>query len=182
MKYVIDLPDGEQVIFMRKKGMNIIVPKDKEMVVFDEENPLGGVVKLAPYKESSGTAEEAWNFAGRLIGYADDALTVEEIEDCYGTSEPYDILDQLSYEEAKEQYDKWKIQKDEIHIGDELAHNDNEEETVIVTRVLKESEAFDGFGKNGEVLKGYFYGFWHKTGRHFEKVAELLEELKMKGD
>ena len=178
MKYVIDLPDGEQVIFMRKKGMNIIVPKDREMVVFDEDNPLGGVVKLAPYEEPSGTAEDAWKMVSHILkDTAGGGMSWDDIEDCFGTNTISGIAE-MSHAEVREKYDAWKKQKEEIHVGDEV----NVDGYKGVVTWVNETHA-EGFC----IFKTHLTRFYRmignlvKTGRHFEKAVEFLKEMKEEG-
>ena len=174
MKYVIDLPDSEQVIFMRKEGMNIIVPKDREMVVFDEDNPLGGVVKLAPYKEPSGTVDDVWKMVCHILKRPDTGgMSWDDIEDCFGTDNLSHIVE-LSYAEAREKYDAWKKGKDGIHVGDEV----NVDDYKGVVTWVNETHA-EGFC----IFKTHLIRFYRmignlvKTGRHFEKAVEFLKEM-----
>lgn len=166
MKFIIDLPKGA----VRDGKLRFWGESEPECKWFDTG------FTATPYEEPSDTAEDAWNFAGRLFGYSDDAILEEEIGDCYGMSEPYDILDHMSYKEAKEQYEAWKKEKDEIHVGDEVVWDNAEPFVVLVVGESDKYPYFKGITASGMFAEGGVK--YKKTGRHFPEVAELLKKMR----
>ena len=158
MKYIIDIPEDE---------VNI--------------SGILTATTMTPYDESEAEQrgrEEAWEFAKKILGPSDnsDALTMEDLADCYGTDDAYDVVCGTTYQEAREKYEEWKKEKEEIKIGDEIR---NGGVYGIVTLVEKKA---DGICYHVVGCDGYV---WYlndlvtkKTGRHFPEVAELLEKMR----
>lgn len=121
MKYIIDLPEDKEVCVSDGQYTKIIQPDQNKMVVFnigDDVLRLGFTVKLTPYNESEAEQrgrEEAWEFAQKILAPPNnsDALTVEDIMDCYGTDDAYDVICEMTFAEASEKYEAWKEQKDD---------------------------------------------------------------------
>ena len=185
MKYIIDLPEDHELVFSDGQQTKIIRPDKNEMVVFNECEDIlkiGFVVKLTPYEEHD-TAEqrgqeEAWTFAQKILAPPNnsDAMTAEDIMDCYGTDDAYDVVCGMTFAEASEKYEAWKKEKEEIKIGDEIR---NGGVYGIVTLVEKKADGicYHVVGNDGYV--------WYlndlvtkKTGRHFPEVADLLEKMR----
>ena len=140
-------------------------------------------INMTPYDvQIDHIRDEVWDFAKIIM--ADEfsgGMSIDDIEECFGGRDLLGVS-KLSYKEAREKYNAWKEKKGEIKVGDELAYNDDEGQTAVVTRIIKESGTFNGFGKDGEAYREYFYRFWHKTGRSFPEVAELLNKMKVRAD
>ena len=95
MKYIIDIPEDE---------VNI--------------SGILTATTMTPYDESEAEQrgrEEAWEFAKKILGPSDnsDALTMEDLADCYGTDDAYDVVCGTTYQEAREKYEEWKKEKDD---------------------------------------------------------------------
>lgn len=86
------------------------------------------------------------------------------------------------YQKAKERYEAWKKQKDEIHVGDEV-ENASHKEGIAINHHISPSNGLeyvrvlymDDDGNS-------FISAWEKnnvckTGRHFDEVEELLEKM-----
>ena len=176
MKFVIDVP--EDYMFCDKLKIHT---DSVDYPCVDRWIPTK--IKMTPYDTQIDHAQnEVWDLAKIIMDDENKGgMSMDDIEECFGGHGLIDIS-KLSYKEAREKYDAWKKKKGEIKVGDELAYNDDKEETAIVTRIIKESGTFNGFGKDGEAYREYFYRFWHKTGRSFPEVAELLNKMKVRAD
>lgn len=175
MKYIIDLQENQAILFFNGEYMNTIVPDKNEQYVFDES--IGAsIVKLTPYDEPKYTAEDAWKFAQKILAPPtnNNALTVDDLMDCYGTEDAYDIVCQSTYAEAREKYEVWKKAKDEIKVGDEVRHKDEPGDIMVYTGTDDPGYA-SCIKSNGQVVLRRADEI-ERTGRHFNEVAELLEK------
>jgi len=149
-KYIIDIPDE--------------VPVSDELVPFDMCRPSW---YWEAYKKGKAEAEnEVWDFASYI------ALEMDGIQkdECFGN------LATISYQEAKEKYEKWVNQTTEIHVGDEVEDNDGTRGIVfdiIGTDLL-------GVCWEEERVSHFFWpkSYCRKTGRHFDEAEKLLERMK----
>ena len=119
--------------------------------------------KLEPYTEPDRKAieDEVWEF-----GMNTDWSWVSEID-----TKP---LREYSYQEAKEKYEAWKKQKDEIRVGDEVVYHGNK----YVVGYVGADEVYHIVDRNWirVVVQGDYQIF--KTGRHFDEVEDLLKKIK----
>ena len=83
------------------------------------------------------------------------------------------------YQKAKERYETWKKQMDEIHIGDEVEYENCK---FVVTAEI--GNKYHGIhSSNGDIVS-FGEGDYcskdncKKTGRHFPEVVELLEKMR----
>lgn len=172
MKYIINVPED------RVQGDRLCVMGIMEDSL-SHYLPTG--IKATPYDESEAEQrgqEEAWEFAQKILAPPNnsDALTAEDLADCYGTDDAYDVICEMTYQEACEKYEAWKKEMEEIKIGDEIR---NGGVYGIVTLVEKKADGicYHVVGDDGYV--------WYlndlvtkKTGRHFPEVADLLEKMR----
>ena len=172
MKYIIDVPE-DRIHDGVLCAMGIMEDS------LDHYLPTG--IKATPYDESEAGKrgqEEAWEFAKKILAPSDnsDALTVEDLADCYGTDDAYDVVCGTTFAEASEKYEAWKKQKDGIHVGDEIydrrvkgvvTHVDNSKAGVFYPVVAQSGATY--------VLSGLEA---KKTGRTFPEVEELLNKLR----
>ena len=84
------------------------------------------------------------------------------------------LVSNCSYQEAKEMYEKWKKEKNEIQIGDEVKDNDLEDKG-IATSVL--ATRCDVLWFDGSVSEEVPMSDLCKTGRHFDEIQNLLETI-----
>ena len=166
MKYIIDVPEDR----ISAGRLRVLADMENSMTYWIETG-----IRVTPYEEPSDTAEDAWSFAGRIIGFADDALSCKDLGDCYGTEDACEIIDRLSYGEAKEQYEAWKKEKDEIHVGDEVGWGDSEP-FVVLTVGESGQPYYRGITASGMLVECYVK--YKKTGRHFPEAAELLKKMR----
>lgn len=178
MKYIVDLPDAytsESALLGDILRIPICLENGKCYGI-----PTG--IKLEPYTEPDRKAieDEVWEFARGLINYTDDDW--ETIINM--------LLLDIPYQEAKEKYEAWKAEKEEIRVGDEVQYSlAGYEYTFIV------------FGKENDVLYGMrtdkvdmdaTYEAWdycnksdstlEKTGRHFNEVEDLMKKMRKSDD
>lgn len=153
MKYVIDVPDNRV-----RNGI----------LFFDA---IG--TPATPYDESEAEqrgAEQAWELARHTLNEMDN----KEKKQCFGTMY---VIGDLSYVEAREKYEEWAKQKDEIQVGDEIK---NGGVYGVVTAVVKNSD--DTLWYNALDHDGHVWcltdSVTNKTGRHFPEVADLLKKMR----
>lgn len=176
MKYVIDIPED------RVHG-DILCAMGIMEDSLDHYIPTG--IKATPYDESEAEKrgqEEAWSFAQKILAPPNnsDAMTVEDIMDCYGTDDAYDVICEMTFAEASEKYEAWKEQKNEIKVGDEVAfhHDDGRPDTVVVVTYIGSDGYIDGMDGRGTQYAHKNPDRWTKTGRTFPEVADLLEKMR----
>ena len=169
-KYIIELEDEPMIAnsfnhevdeLWKAKGFNSLV--------FDQK----GIKKLTPYTEPDRKAiedaqEEAWEFAKQVT-----IMTPDDKCELWGTSKYNTINLGYSYAEAKAKYEEWQKQKEEIHVGDEVTSKYGD--GVVIDIVGNESVHI--LGKDGH-WNEYAEGEYKKTGRHFDTVKKLLEEMR----
>ena len=89
----------------------------------------------------------------------------------------------MSYQEAKAKYESWKAEKAEIRVGDEIIPLETPYITMVVTQVRKnecdDDKWVDVIASDGKVYRYLKTGI-KKTGRHFDTVERLLEEMRSK--
>lgn len=168
MKYIIDVPNSFVDI---TNGLHI--PIDKE-VNFRIDTGL----KVIPYIEPNRKVieDEVWEFA-TICTKMNGADSV----DVFGGFSP-DSFTKFSYQEAKNKYEEWMKQKDEIKVGDEIVgiYSDGGKTPPLVVLKVEGNYYYGIYSKTGEFTQGGLN--YEKTGRHFDEVEELLEKMRGKYD
>lgn len=118
--------------------------------------------------------DDAWECAKRIVLTKTDAncryFTVDELEKIFGCSTSQSVFSTYSASGAIE-----KVKAYEIKVGDELQANDDPSVKIIVSQV--KGDTIWGFNSEGTFSNRPNFD-WHKTGRHFPQVAELLNAMK----
>lgn len=164
MKYVIDLPEDQQIMFIDGRHTGIITPEKQEMAVFDAEAIIGRTVKLKPYDEYE-AEERGYNLA----------IEIRDMIDKDAEESGLDV--RCGYAEAKAKLKAWKESKDKFRIGDEAILADGRR--FIVGTILSNGRlGGSGIGYRGE------YDSWCSVdpksvtkGRHFPEFKEMLKRL-----
>lgn len=163
MKYIIEI---EEMPFISEGSeMQLFKATEFNSLVFDRN----GLEKLTPYDESAAEQrgrEEAWKLIKAIGKMSDD-----DMADCFGTS----VIVNLSYTEAREKYEAWKKEKEEIKIGDEVRHKYEPRDIMVYTGT--EPGYASCIKSNGRVVIRRADEI-ERTGRHFPEVAELLEKMR----
>ena len=158
MKYIIELPEEPLSILALStiKG----IPKATKIETFE------------PYIEPDRKAieNEVWELL-KTIGNTPAGQRVEIFE----TINYWDIVDNLTYPEAKAKYESWLKQRDEIRVGDEVKENIGLWTGVVVG--FDEVDDLIIMDRSGKSCDGYKTRFFRKTGRHFDEVEELLKKM-----
>ena len=168
MKYIIEFEDEPSIV---EEGLRYYRCKQ---VPYSGLSPE--IIKnLTPYTEPDRKAiedaqEEAWEFAKQVT-----IMTPDDKCELWGTSKYNTINLGYSYAEAKAKYEEWQKQKEEIHVGDEVTSKYGD--GVVIDIVGNESVHI--LGKDGH-WNEYAEGEYKKTGRHFDTVKKLLEEMRGK--
>ena len=171
MKYIIDVPE-EAVGFMDGEMSFFVEPKIKDerrrhyVFRIDEED-----VSIYTEPNRKVIEDEVWSF----VDFLENKLMASDYDDIFDDNSPYD---HMTYQEAKAKYDewkdKWKKEKEEIRVGDEVA-NLTDYKGVVVK--IYDDKTVNIMWDNGNVGNCKTNTF-HKTGRHFDEVAELLEKMR----
>ena len=164
MKYVIDLPEDQQIMFMDGTHMSIITPEKQEMFVFDAEALRCCAVKLKPYDEYE-AEERGYNLA-------------IEIRDMNAKdAEESGLAVRCGYAEAKAKLKAWMESKDKFMIGDEAIFEDGRR--FIVGTILSDGRLCgSGIGYRG--VSDSWSNVDPKSvtkGRHFPEFKEMLKRL-----
>ena len=80
-----------------------------------------------------------------------------------------------SYQEAKEMYEKWEKEKNEIQIGDEVKCKDLEDKGIVTSVLVTRC---DVLWLDGTVSEDILMSELYKTGRHFDEIQNLLETIE----
>ena len=166
MKYIIDVPDTEghydneyEMVTMRVHYGSTIVDISMDAKPYTEPN-------------RKAIEDEVWEFVRTVT----DMTEAQRIQ-CFGSA-TCDLDDYLTYQEAKSKYEawkKWKKQKDEIHVGDEVNPINGTWRGVVVN---VDNGDLTIMGSRGISSNGYESKYFSKTGRHFPEVAELLRKMR----
>lgn len=121
------------------------------------------------------TANEAWELMREL-----PKMNRDDLEEVYGTRDPWNVLIGYSPEDALKELDDWKSRK-EIQIGDEVEFYDttnNLHRAMYVTSRFTD-EDYCGICKNGDTYCVHKSNLT-KTGNHidFNKIKTLLTTEK----
>ena len=163
-KYIIDLNpdcvDGEFLkIPIRVAGENLWIKTKASLTLYTE--PDEDEIRQMAH-------EEAWDFMYELF-----FKEYSELNDIFGTQSRTEIMSSMTYAEAKTIYDKWKKEKEEVRVGDEVVYHGNK----YVVGYVGADEVYHIVDRNWirVVVQGDYQIF--KTGRHFPEVAELLKKI-----
>lgn len=121
---------------------------------------------------------DAWNLAKKIVLPEDKGgYTADELEDIFGKS----AFTTLTAQEALAKVKAYGEECNEIKVGDEIQSGDA---YVVVT--WKSKDEWNGMllndcdcGKAGAcytLMKGFTD--WHKTGRHYHQISEILSQTK----
>lgn len=167
-KYVIDIPDDTTCI-------NVLKYEDSKCVAARSYI----IPDLTPYTESdrkADTEDDVWEFVMKCL-----KMDGNDFYEIFGSCDAL-CLTNLSYQEAKEKYEAWRKQKDEIRVGDEVVYADDpNKEKAIVLRLYQPKQyktLADILCEDGTVVKMVVVENLAWTGRHFPEVEDLLEKMK----
>lgn len=153
MKYLIEVPDETGQAYYN------IAP-------YIEPNEDNAIWMDGYEKGVEAGRDDAWNFARNLLNY-----TNKDWEDLMNLL----LVNSCSYQEAKDMYEEWEREKNEIQIGDEVKDKDLEDKG-IVTSVL--ATRCDVLWFDGTVSEDVLMSDLYKTGRHFDEIQNLLKTIE----
>ena len=152
MKYVVDIPES-MVIKSALKGLTLGITMKVPSNNQDFVIPTN--IQLKPYTEHD------------IYSHTDDPAGWELYQD---------------YQKAKERYETWKKQMNEIHVGDEV-ENASHKKGIVFNHCISPSSGLEYV----RVLymdddSNSFISAWEKndvkkTGRHFDEVEVLLKKI-----
>lgn len=105
---------------------------------------------------------DAWSFTKKLLNYKNWGDFINLLNNC-------------SYQEAKETYEKWKREKDGIQVGDEVKDKVLGDKG-IVTCIL--ATRCDVLWFDGSVSEDVPMSDLCKTDRHFNEIQNLLKTIE----
>ena len=165
MKYIIEIPskaDFVTALYM-EDGLPVMYTSNK-------------IDDLEPYIEPDKKVfeDEVWELAGKI-----QKMTCEQMHEVFGiTASNYDYFcNEISYQEAKNKYEKWEKWKNELHVGDEVLNRLGK--PYIIYEIKNDSAygiMFDEYPLSQECFS--IYDTNKKTGRHFPEIAELLKKMR----
>ena len=178
MKYIIDIED---IPFIRDESL--YRAKGFKSLVFDKI----GLEKLTPYKPVDPDAiekarkagqDEAWEAVKKIFGSIENGgytrKTVEIIFERFTGGEiPFDYTAQEAIDRVK----KYEEEQKEIHVGDEVIICDSSLPNVSGAVLKMVDDLIFVFDKN-EVIRSFRRACLKRTGRHFDAVEKLLQEMK----
>lgn len=130
---------------------------------------------------------EAWDAARKIVippNYAEfsGSLSDDDLQDIFGTANPYAILIEFSALEVIEKISDYEKKKEKMFCaGDVIQNKENPEIIAVVTfadfdghfDAIKLSES-DKYGEKYGVYYKRDMSFWEKTGKHFD-LDELFQ-------
>lgn len=166
MKYIVDLP---------KNARWIEIYHEVNYLTYEGNTVL--IEKLEPYTEPDfkSVEDEVWELADYMC-----RMSQTEKSQCFGFSYPSEVTTNLTYQEAKDKFEAWMKQNDEIKIGDEVEYECCGEVVKFIVTGINDS-LFYGFKSPCEYYDVGEYAHidsLRKTGRHFPEVVQLLEKMK----
>lgn len=110
--------------------------------------------------------DEAWNFARNLLNY-----TNKDWEDLMNLL----LVNNCSYQEAKDMYEEWEREKNEIQIGDEIEYKGLKDKGIVTSMMVTRCDVlwFDGTVSEDVLISDLY-----KTGRHFDEIQNLLKTIE----
>lgn len=170
MKYIIDIEDEPMIAndLWKNEVDELYKAKGFNSLVFDKN----GLNKLTPYEEPDREAieEEVWKF----IKYVNEKIPLTDYKNIYGMAGATEGC--KSYREAKAKYDKWKAEKETVRIDDEIISDDGVKAVVININEWGDWRCLNSDGDFAVCTTNKQH--WKKTGRHFDAVEKLLEQMK----
>ena len=164
MKYVIEIPSKADFVtaYYMEDGLPVMYKSDR-------------IDDLEPYTEPDrkDIEDEVWELADLMCKMSQTERCL-----CFGFSYSSEVTMNLTYQEAKDKFEKWMENENEIHVGDELK-DDGNIRAVVLDIMDEDYVSYEVFTENG-IVDEWQKGIVVKTGRHFDEVAELLK--KMRGD
>lgn len=150
MKYIIEIPDEQGQIY------NITPYNQEDSTVWMDGYEKG--VKAG--------RDDAWKFARNLLNYTD-----KDWENLMNLL----LVDKCSYQEAKDMYEKWEREKNEIQIGDEVEGKVPGDKGIVTSKMVTRCDVlwFDG-----SVSEDVLMSDLCKTGRHFDEIQNLLKTIE----
>lgn len=127
---------------------------------------------------------DAWKLVKRIESTPEDGgLTNEQIAEVFGQYwSSFELYNSFSAEEALDLYKRWEDkqkQDAEIKVGDEV-YSDAFDDKGIVTHITTDKVSCVCIICNGSTMMKVGLHGLHKTGRHFDAIAEVLTELRGK--
>jgi hypothetical protein len=118
---------------------------------------------------------EAWECARKLmLSTEDSGIDPQKVEEIFGYSY-YEVLQNDSASEAIakiKEYEEKQKKADEIKVGDEVQSCDTR---YIVVRI-RDNGTFEAIGACG-TDEGLDLSKFHKTGRHFDEIEKIMEQI-----
>ena len=194
MKYIVDLPEAytsKSALFGDILSIPICLESGKRYGI-----PTG--IKLEPYTEPNednamwmdgykkgveAGRDDAWELAGdiayRIMSYG-DCLDANMLDKNENYSSPNGVLDKLTYQEAKDKYDAWKKQREEINIGDEISCPGKLYVEAVVIGMDDDDDLYIIWKQSGKIdmIESSQRKHWVKTGICFPEVEELLKKMR----
>ena len=170
------MKDYKRIKHMRNLNDSLIWERMKRCYDFGYEDGKADTpftdTKEAENKAYNRGLNEAWEAAGKLYKISsDDFSKLFEMKSPY-----FDFSIQEVLAKIKEYEDKQK-QDAEIKVGDEV-YSDAFDDKGIVTHITADKVACVCIICNGSTMMKVGTIGLHKTGRHFDQIAEVLAEMR----
>ena len=162
MKYVIEIPSKADFVtaYYMEDGLPVMYKSDR-------------IDDLEPYTEPDrkDIEDEVWELADCMC-----RMGVKERDLCFGFQLTTEVTANLTYQEAKDKFEKWMENENEIHVGDELK-DDGNIRAVVLDIMDEDYVSYEVFTENG-IVDEWQKGIVVKTGRHFDEAEVLLKKMR----
>ena len=129
---------------------------------------------LTPYTDTDRGAieNEVWEFVRCIMG-----MNANKYRECFDIDDiaEDDFACKYSYQEAKKVYEKWKKEKEKIHVGDEVWIMEEAQNGVVTNTT--DSGFLTIIDEDGNSIHCYDENVV-KTNRHYSEVGKLLEQMR----
>lgn len=179
---------GFNALVFDKYGLEKLEPYDGEKAYLkgyeDGKNAIMNESEKITTKDISDAYNKGLADVWKLVKHIESVperggLTNEQIAEVFGQYwSSYTLYNEFTAEEALDLYRRWEKRKqNEIKVGDEV-YSDAFEEKGIVTHITADKVSCVCIICNGSTMMKVGLHGLHKTGRHFDAIAEVLAELR----
>ena len=125
--------------------------------------------------------KDAWECAKKIaIIPRNGGLSCDEMDDIFHTKSVTTIMNNYSASEAIEKIKAYEEKQNQIHVGDELVSDYDNNERYVVTRIVSQ-DYINMMDMNGAIYSSNPERY-KKTGRHFSQIEELLDQMQEESD
>ena len=122
--------------------------------------------------------EDAWEFIQKLLkDVCDGGYTIPLLQNALGYCNIFDIVRHYGISEAIAKIKEYEDKQKQFAVGDEV-YSDAFDDKGIITHITDDKVSCVCIICNGSTMMKVGTNGLHKTGRHFDAIAEVLAEMR----